>query len=113
MQWYIYLIIGVAALLLILLVTFLMLKNKKKTPKVKIDEEFINNLVSLLGDIKNIKNVDVINGRVKIEVNDLELVELEKIKELSSSGFFVTGNVIKILFKYDSETVKKSIEKRL
>ena len=113
MEWYYYLIIGAGALVVLLALYFLLFKGKKKETKVKIDNEFIDNLIALLGDIKNIKGVDLVNGRVKIEVNDLDLVKLDEIKELASSGFFVTGNVIKILFKYDSELVKKSIESRI
>lgn len=113
MEWYIYLIIGASLILLGVVLLLITNLTKKKKNKVVIDSKFIDDLVLLLGDINNVKNVDVVNGRVKVEVNDLELVKLNEIKELAASGFFVTGNVIKILFKYDSESVKKSIEAKM
>ena len=67
----------------------------------------------LLGDKDNIKDVNVDNGRLKITVDNLELVNLEGIKEIATSGVFVTGNIIKTLFRLDSITIKKEIESRL
>ena len=87
--------------------------KKKREPKIKVDDEFINNLIEYLWSIKNVKEVNVDNGRLKIEVNDLDLVKLDEIKSLALNGIFVTGNVIKILFKYDSNTIKKAIDSRL
>lgn len=87
--------------------------KRSKKPKIKVDNEFINNLIEYLGTIKNVKEVNVDNGRLKIEVNDLDLVSLNEIKSIALNGIFVTGNVIKILFKYDSETIMKAINSRL
>lgn len=111
---YIYYIIGgVALIILIGLVIFFILKNKNKAPKIKIDEEFMNNIIDYLGSINNIVSVNVDNGRLKIEVSDTDIVKFENIKELASNGIFITGNIIKILFKYDSETIKKELDNRL
>ncbi|MBQ9448557.1 MAG: hypothetical protein IJU60_01620 [Acholeplasmatales bacterium] len=112
---YVYIIIAcVAAVVAVaaIVIIFLCVK-KKREPKIIVDETFVNNLVEYLGDIKNVKEVNVDNGRLKIEVNDLDLVKLDEIKSLALNGIFVTGNVIKILFKYDSETIKKAINSRL
>ena len=114
MPYYVYIIIGVAILVLLLVVAFIIFKKKKNpNSKIKVDDEFINNLIGYLGEIKNVNNVNVDNGRLKIEVNDLDIVKLDEIKSLALNGVFVTGNVIKILFKYDSNTIKKAIDARL
>ncbi len=110
--WVIISISAVIALILIILLVFF-LKKGKKHKKIKVDEEFINNLISLLGSEKNIKNVLVDNGRLKIEVNDLETVNLEGIKSISETGLFVTGNIIKVLFKHDSFLIKSILDKRI
>lgn len=114
MPYYVYIIIGAAILVLLLVVAFIIFKKKKNpNSKIKVDDEFINNLIGYLGEIKNVNNVNVDNGRLKIEVNDLDMVKLDEIKSLALNGVFVTGNVIKILFKYDSNTIKKAIDARL
>ncbi len=114
MPYYVYIIIGAAILVLLLVVAFIIFKKKKNpNSKIKVDDEFINNLIGYLGEIKNVNNVNVDNGRLKIEVNDLDIVKLDEIKSLALNGVFVTGNVIKILFKYDSNTIKKAIDARL
>ena len=114
MPYYVYIIIGVAILVLLLVVAFIIFKKKKNpNSKIKVDDDFINNLIGYLGEIKNVNNVNVDNGRLKIEVNDLDIVKLDEIKSLALNGVFVTGNVIKILFKYDSNTIKKAIDARL
>ena len=105
------------ALLIVVLVIALavalvfILKNKK--PKIKVDEAFIDKLLDLFGGSGNISSVKVDNGRLKIEVKDLEPVKLDGLKEVSEAGVFVTGNIIKILFKLDSLTIKKYLDKRI
>ena len=111
---YLYYVIGGGALLILLcVILFVVLKNKKKTPKLKIDNEFIDNIVTYLGSINNIVQVNVDNGRLKIEVSDTDCVKFEEIKALASNGIFITGNTIKILFKYDSDTIKKALDSKL
>ena len=73
----------------------------------------INNLLSLLGEKDNINQINVDNGRLKITVNDLDKVNLEGIKAVATSGVFVTGNIIKTLFRLDSETIQKALNARL
>lgn len=99
------------ALLTVLIIVFFLYFRKPKG--VKIDEEFINNLLNILGGNNNIKEVSVDNGRLKFLVDDLDKVNLNSLKEVSTSGVFVTGNVIKTLFKLDSQTIKKAIEERI
>ena len=83
---------------------------KKKKPKIKIDDEYINELVNCYGGISNISQTQVDNGRLKITVSNLSIVDLEKIKALSSGGVFVTGNTIKTLYRVDSITIKTAID---
>ncbi|MBR6071625.1 MAG: hypothetical protein IKP77_02185 [Acholeplasmatales bacterium] len=112
--WLIILIIAGSVLaLLAVTFSFIITKKKNSTPKIKIDDEFITTLIMYLGTLTNIKSVGVDNGRLKIEVNDLDVADLKAIQTMTTSGVFVTGNNIKLLFKYDSETIKKAIENRL
>ena len=107
--WWIILIIALVVITAIALV--LIFKNRK--PKIKVDEGFIDKLCTLLGGVNNLASVKVDNGRLKLEVKDLEAVNLNGLKEISEAGVFVTGNIIKILFKLDSLTIKKYLDKRI
>jgi phosphotransferase system IIB component len=117
-QFQIILIICGAALVLGLIglaIGIFALRKKKKnnTPKIKVDDEFITNLIGLYGGNSNISSVVVDNGRLNITVNDLENVNLNGIKEIATNGVFVTGSTVKTLFRLDSELIKKAIENRL
>ena len=101
-------------LLAVLIVTTLLFFKGLKSEIHDMDyNEFINNLIDLLGGIKNIEDVKVDNGRLKLAVLDLEKVNLNGIKEIATSGVFVTGNNIKTLFKLDSQLIKSRIEKMI
>ncbi len=109
------LIIIAAVLLVVAIIFFIIVKTKKKgkQPRIKLNDEFITNLLSLLGEKENVSDVKVDNGRLKITVNDLDKANLEGIKEIATSGVFVTGTTIKTLFRLDSATIKKELDSRL
>lgn len=98
----------VAAIVIIVIVM-----NRKPKSKIKVDDEFINNIIEYYGGKDNIGVISVDNARLKVEVKDLDLVNLEQLKANSEAGVFVTGNIIKTLFKFDSKLIKASIEKKL
>ena len=100
-------IVGVA--IIILFLCFVVFKSKK--PRIKINESFMNSLVQNLGNKENIISAKNINGRVNIEVADLEKVCLEELKKISTAGVFITNQTIKLLFSYDSEIICKSLNK--
>lgn len=111
-----YILIIAAAIIFLCCLTvvlIILLRRKKRGHRITINDEFINKLISLLGNKDNINDVSVDNGRLKIAVNDLDLVDLEGIKAIATSGVFVTGNIIKTLFRLDSQTIKKEMDSRL
>lgn len=103
------------ALALIVILTLVLVLYIKKRPKakgkIKVDEEFITKLVERYGGKENIVGVSVDNARLKVTIKDLELVDLNALKQDSQAGVFVTGNTIKTLFKFDSNLIKSSLEK--
>lgn len=107
-------IASIVLALIIGVILFIILKNKKpKTAKIKVDEEFMTNLISSYGGAKNILKCEVDNGRLKVTVEDLDAVSLPNLKEQSQAGVFVTGNVIKTLYKFDSKLIKSLIDKQI
>lgn len=112
MEWYYYLIIGVVIALVILAGFIVVFLAKQKKSKILVNDSFISALTTYLGSKNNILKVEVEQGRIKITVTDLNLVDLEKLKTLTDKGIFVTGNVIKALFKDDANLIKEALEKR-
>ena len=112
---WVYFVIGGAVLLILLglLLVFLLKKKKPKAKHIKVDDEFINKLLGLLGGKDNLKEVQVDNGRLKFVVTNLDIVNLTGIKEIATSGVFVTGNIIKTLFKLDSKIIKSELDKMI
>ncbi len=111
-------IIGIISLIVVLMivvicVVVLIMKKKGKTPRIKVDDEFIFGLIENYGGKENIHEVSVDNARLKISVEDLDKVNLPALKEISQTGVFITGNIIKTLFKYDSKLIKSTLDKIL
>lgn len=99
----------VVAIIIVLLIVLLLKKNKGPK-KIKVDTEFINTLVNVLGGKANVLNVTNENGRIKFQLEDLELAKLEELKALSQSGVFVTNNTVKTLFPHDAKTISNAIK---
>ena len=95
-------ILGVILILGVVLFLLFGLRKKRENPQIKIDLEFINALLLGLGGKENIKELANDNGRVKFLVSDLDLLNTEKLKELAKSGVFISGNNVKLLFKYEA-----------
>ena len=107
-------ILGVAVILFVIFyfVSGFRKKDAKPSERVVVDEEFITTMSHGLGKLHNINSVSVDNGRVKFSVKDLELLVTDELKALSTSGVFITGNNVKLLFKYDSNTIVSALEER-
>ena len=107
-------ILGVAVILFVIFYFVSGFRKKEAKPgeRVVVDEEFITTMLHGLGELNNINGVSVDNGRVKFSVKDLELLVTDELKALSSSGVFITGNNVKLLFKYDSNTIVSALEER-
>jgi phosphotransferase system IIB component len=116
--WLIYIgvIVGVIIILgLVFYFTCGLRSKREKSGKVEhvvVDELFIETLLSGLGGKDNIKNVSIDNGRVKFNIIDLDLLNQDAIKTVSTSGAFITGNNVKLLFKYDSEVIVNTLKER-
>ena len=101
------------AFLLVAIVVVMLIVRKRKPKEIIIDEEFLNFVITNYGGKENINNVEVENSRLKVTVNDLDLVNLDNLKTKAESGIFVTGNTIKTLYKLSSEEIKVALEGRL
>lgn len=105
--------IAVGSILLLGLVIALVLIFKNKNKKIKVDSSFIDNILKHLGGASNLLATEVENGRLRLKVNDLDIVNFEGLKSMSESGVFVTGDCVKILFKTDSKLIKEELDKKI
>ena len=116
--WFLYIGIIVLTILLIAGILYftcgLRFKREKnnKIEHVLVDEVFLNDLIIGLGNEENILSVTIDNGRLKFKVNNLELLDTDILKKLSSSGVFITGSNVKLLFKYDSTVILEELNRR-
>lgn len=110
---YICALCAIIALVLIVAIIVIVLLKKKNKDHVKVDNQFIENIISYLGGKENITNIGVDNARLKVSVNDLSVVNTDNLGSLCERGVFITGNNIKMMFKYDSHTIKKEIERNI
>jgi len=106
-------IVGVLLLLILIIIIVKAIKKHKlhKKPKLKIDEDYIIDLISLFGGKENINSIDVDGNKLKVDVIDLNNVNLDGVKQKANSGVFVINNTIKTLFMYDSEVLRKELNK--
>lgn len=104
-------LIIVISVTLILALVFILFKMTHKERKVKIDDNFMTTMLNSLGGIDNIKSYSVENARVKFELVNVSLANLDALKELSTKGVFVSNNSVKTLFKYESSDIVKNLSK--
>ena len=116
--WVLYIGIILLTILLIGVVLFfacgLRSKREKKENKdhVIVDGVFMETLIEGIGKLENIEFISIDNGRLKFKVLDLDLVDADLLKQLSTSGVFITANNVKLLFKYDSVVILNEFIKR-
>ena len=90
-NWFIYIGIILGSILLIGLILYLTcgfrFKREKKSTieHVVVDEEFMNDLLNGLGQSLNIENVSIDNGRLKFRVKDLDLLNPDLLKKISTT----------------------------
>lgn len=105
----IYEIIAISGIILIvLLIGFLVYRTFKKAPKKEETIKDANAIKDLFG-INNIISVEQTQKRIRVEVIDLSLVDLESLKPLTN-GIFTVGNRVVATFKGNTEQIVKILE---
>lgn len=109
----VYIVLGVLVFVAVIIVIIGVKNHDKKSKEkgfIRVDQQFVDQLIGYYGGIENIINVAVDNARLTIEVKNLQLVDLESIRANSNGGVFVKFNTIKTLYKMDSSAIKHMIE---
>lgn len=108
-------ILAVVLGIIILCGIFIFIYKKFHTKKddYVVDASYVAKIIASLGGLENIKNTFLDNRRLAIDVENVKSVDTQMLKEIAKAGVFITKNTIKVLFKYDSETLKKLIDKTI
>ncbi len=102
-----YVLIIVIVIVAALIPLLLLLKKPKK--KIKVDvTDYVNNLIDLLGGINNIKETSLEVNRLKVLLDNPNLLKKDLIKEQNLKAF-LTGNEIKILLKDNIKDINQQI----
>jgi len=107
MEYMNYIYIG--APILVVILAFVFWPKKKKT--VVVNNELINGIFECIKK-ENIQSVSSDISRVKIDVSDLDLVDFDKLKEISE-GVFISGKSLKIMFKDSADNIVDNLKRGL
>lgn len=94
--------------LLTLLILFLVLGKGKKH---KVQPVNINHIVEAFG-ANNIAHVEQTQKRVRVFVENVDLVNMEVLKNVTK-GVFITGNKLVVTFKEDTESIVEALRREL
>ena len=67
-------------------------------------------LVAAFGGKQNIENLDACITRLRVTVNDIELVNKAELKKLGAAGVVVSGNGVQAIFGTKSDNLKTDME---
>ena len=101
----------VAALLVVGCAVLLILRSKSnKTSKAKVsDSEWID----ALGGQNNILEASAIGSRLSVKLNDKEIINRDKLKELGVSSILVMSNKVTLVIEKQAEKVASVINHSL
>ena len=101
----------VAALLVVGCAVLLILRSKSnKTSKAKVlDAEWID----ALGGQNNILEASAIGSRLSVKLNDKEIINRDKLKELGVSSILVMSNKVTLVIEKQAEKVASAINHSL
>lgn len=101
----------VAALLVVGCAVLLILRSKSnKTSKAKVsDSEWID----ALGGQNNILEASAIGSRLSVKLNDKEIINRDKLKELGVSSILVMSNKVTLVIEKQAEKVANAINHSL
>lgn len=78
--------------------------------EVRAYKEKAVSLVASLGGFANIDSVESCLSRIRVRVQDIDLVEAERVQALGAQGMFVSGNQIQAIFGPGSEPLREQME---
>jgi phosphotransferase system IIB component len=107
-------------ILLALLLYFALLKiydtayvKGAKRHHLNVNDELVTQLLNHLGGEGNIKQVSFEYSRLKVELQDVKIVNLEAIKDLGATGIFIAGNKLQAFVGNDAKELEMALKQYL
>ncbi|MGL5694386.1 MAG: glucose-specific PTS transporter subunit IIBC [Peptostreptococcaceae bacterium] len=119
--WYFVILVGlVLAVIYYFGFRFMIRKFDLKTPGREDEDEseiiselgqgeLANEILLALGEKENLKSLDACITRLRVQVEDINKVDKDKLKDLGAAGVMVVGNNIQAIFGTKSDTLKSEI----
>lgn len=96
---------------LIVIVRIMLIQPQKK----KLDNGMDNfdQVVEKLGSIDNIVSCSIEGSRVKFQLKEIELADLQAFKEMGATGVFISGRNVKMVLPFSANSLIDEINKRI
>jgi len=94
------------------LVDFALEKRREKQNQAvesTVDNEKVGALIEAIGGAKNIISTDYESSRVKIVLNDVDLLDQEKLKALDLSGSYLSGDQLQVTIGSNASDFSRQI----
>lgn len=92
---------------LMIIVKIMLMQPKKK---VDIDSsEYKDEVINNLGGIDNVINASLDGSRVKFQIKEIELANLEAFKTMGATGVFISGKNVKMVLPFNAKNLVDSI----
>ncbi len=108
----IYVYTGTSIFILLLFIATIYFINKSKKQNKKIDSTKLVETIFSIFSKDNIVDVESEVSRVKITVKDIEVINLDRLEEITE-GVFISGNTMKIIFKNADSDLAEEIKNKL
>ena len=92
---------------IIVVVKIMLMQPKTKNGKDGI--VYADDIIKFLGGLDNVIKASVDGSRVKFQVREIEVVNLEGFKEIGATGIFISGTNVKMVLPFDAQQVVNKI----
>lgn len=89
-------------------IAFVLLPKKQKIRPLS--DETIAGILKNLGGVENIKDVAIDGARIKFVIHNLDLCNLNEIRNLGAVGVFVSGNAVKFMLTNNADHLIEEIQ---
>lgn len=87
------------------------LSEKEDVAFDRTNDETIKELITAFGGKENIFSIDACLTRLRVEVINLSLVNVDKIQQLGAIGVITVGHEVQAIFGKNSDNLRKDLER--
>jgi len=85
-------------------------RNKQRhSVDTSVDDEKVTAFIEAIGGIKNIISTDYESSRLKVVINEVDLLDQEKLKDLDLNGAYLSGNQLQVTIGSNASDFSRQI----